>query len=300
MKLVVVGAAGLLGQKLVEAATTSGHTVIPFDLASGLQTSAGPVHPLDITYAVEVSAAIRPIDPVWILNTAAFTGVDASEANEEKVRAVNVEGVRNLLAAAAATGARLLTLSTDYVFDGRRGPYDENAPRNPLGVYGASKAEMEDIVEEDSGPHLVVRTMVLYGSAPKIRTNFALWVLRQLRAEEEIRVVTDQMGNPTLAADLARLLLAMIEQGGAGLYHVAGADRVSRYEFARVLAGAFGLDEQKILPVTTQELGQQADRPLASGFVLEGLRRDFDLHPLGLEASLEHFRQEVEQYGDGT
>lgn len=300
MKLVVVGAAGLLGQKLVEAATASGHTVIPFDLASGLPTLAGLVHPLDITDAGEVSAAIRPTDPAWILNTAAFTGVDASEANEEKVRAVNVDGVRNLLKAAAATGARLMTLSTDYVFDGRRGPYDENAPRNPLGVYGASKAEMEDIVEKDGGPHLVVRTMVLYGTAPKIRTNFALWVLRQLRAEEEIRVVTDQMGNPTLAADLARLLLAMIEQGGAGLYHVAGADRVSRHEFARILAGAFGFDERKILPVTTQELGQQADRPLASGFVLEGLRRDFGLQPLGLEASMEQFRQEVERYGDGT
>ncbi|MCK4771311.1 MAG: SDR family oxidoreductase [Candidatus Latescibacteria bacterium] len=299
MRLAVVGAAGLLGQKLFEAATVAGHEVAPFDLDTGIQTPAGPISPLDITDAGAVMAAMEGLGPDWVLNTAAFTAVDASEANQERVRAVNVGGVANILSATDATGTRLVTLSTDYVFDGRNGPYTEDAPRRPLGVYGASKAEMEDIVVKDGGRHLVIRTMVLYGAASGIRTNFALWVVQKLRAGEKIRVVTDQMGNPTLASDLARMILTMVEHGGAGLYHAAGADRVSRYEFAVRAARIFGLDGDKIIPVTTGELGQEADRPLESGFVLDRLRSDFGIQPAGLDESLALFREEVEKYGDG-
>jgi dTDP-4-dehydrorhamnose reductase len=206
--------------------------------------------------------------------------------------------VENLLAAASAAECRLLTLSTDYVFDGRAGPYEEDDERNPLGVYGASKAAMEDAVISRGGSHLIVRTMVLYGAAPGVRTNFGLWVLENLRAAREMTIVTDQIGNPTLAADLARLLLEMMERGAAGTWHVAGRDRVSRFDFAVALARTFGLDENLITPVRTAELGQAADRPLESGFTLRRLREDLQLEPLGLEAGLALFRAEVERYGD--
>ena len=298
MNLAVTGAAGLLGQKLGERAAAAGHDVSRFDLVAVPQAGAGFLRHLDISNRDEVKRVIEDLAPEWVLNTAAYTAVDASEANEERVRSVNVDGVSNLLAAARGTGTRVLTLSTDYVFDGREGPYAEDVPRNPLGIYGASKAEMEDVVSENGGPHLVVRTMVLYGAAPGVRTNFGLWVLQKLQAGEEVRAVTDQIGNPTLASDLARVLIEMVEQSGSGLYNAVGADRVSRYEFAVRLADTFGLDKGRIIPVTTGELGQDADRPLESGFILDRLREDFGIEPLDLERSLEIFKREAEEYGD--
>jgi dTDP-4-dehydrorhamnose reductase len=297
MKLAVIGAAGLLGQKLVETGVRAGHQVIPLDLVEGLQTAGGVVQPLDLTDVESVRNVMESSQPDWIMNAAAYTMVDASEDQKSLAHAVNVTGVRNLLESADRTGARLCALSTDYVFDGRAGPYAETAPRNPLGAYGATKAEMEELVAESPGSHLVARSMVLYGAASRVRTNFALWVVESLMEGKRIRVVIDQMGNPTLAADLARLLIEMVEQRATGLYHVAGADWVSRYEFAGALAERFGLDAGAIDPVTTAELGQQADRPLRSGFVLDRLRTELGLEPLGLEESLLLFREEYERYG---
>ena len=297
MKIAVIGAAGLLGQKTVAAAVEAGHSVVPFDLVTGLDTVAGPVLPLDLTDEATVEEVVGSAGADWIVNAAAYTAVDESEGQRAKAWEVNVAGVRHLLAAADRSATRLCTLSTDYVFDGQAGPYSEADPRSPLGTYGETKAAMEDLFAGSPGAHLVVRTMVLYGAAPGVRTNFALWVIRSLLAGEPIRVVTDQIGNPTLAADLARLLLTMLEQGGRGTYHAAGADRVSRFEFARALAGAFELDEGLIEAVTTAELGQRADRPLESGFVLDRIRTDFGLEPRGLQESLAMFRGEFERYG---
>lgn len=302
MRVMVTGASGLLGQKVTAAAAAAGHETLPLDYLPGLPTEAGEVQPIDITDPEQVSARTAEFRPDWVVNTAAYTAVDDSEGAREKVHAVNVRGVAHLQAACEATGARLVTLSTDYVFDGTGGPYAEDAERSPLGVYGESKAAMEELLEASSWPSLVVRTMVLYGAARRVRTNFGLWVLEQLRAGERIRVVTDQVGNPTLASDLARLILGMMEQDGRGTYHAAGRDRVSRYTFAVEIARTFGLDEGGIEPVRTEQLGQRADRPLESGFVLDRLRRDFGLEPLGLEMGLARFAEEVERFGgsDGS
>ena len=302
MKVMVTGASGLLGQKLVVEAAGRGFEVLPLDYVHGLDTPAGPVQPVDITDPDQVGDRVRTFAPDWVVNAAAYTAVDDSEGAREKVRAVNVEGVRHLQAACRGAGARLVALSTDYVFDGTAGPYAEDAERNPLGVYGRSKAAMEEMLEASGWPALVVRTMVLYGAAPGVRTNFGLWVVKSLRAGERIRVVTDQLGNPTLASDLARLILGMAEQDGAGTFHAAGRDRVSRYEFAVRIARSFDLDPDRIEPVTTEELGQRADRPLESGLVMDRLRKDFGLEPLGLDASLERFAAEVERFGgiDGS
>ncbi len=299
MRLAVTGAAGLLGQKMVEAAVAEGFQVFPFDMVGSPETAAGPIRELDITRGADVTEEIGSCGPDWIVNTAAYTAVDESEGDARRVHEVNVGGVENLLVAASLSGCRLLTLSTDYVFDGREGPYEEDDLRNPLGIYGASKAAMEDAVRDDGGSHLIARTMVLYGAAQGVRTNFGLWVVQNLRVGNEIRTVTDQIGNSTLASDLARLLIEMMARGGNGTYHVTGGERVSRYEFAVALAQTFGLDENLIQPVRTDELGQAADRPLESGFTLRKLRADFGLEPLGLTASLESFREEVELHGDG-
>ncbi len=299
MKLAVTGAAGLLGQKLVEQALKAGHEVIPFDLDPTVPVPFGTIIPLDITDAGAVGAVMDECRPDWVVNAAAYTAVDASEEAEARVLAVNVEGVRNLLQSAGEISARVITLSTDYVFDGREGPYRENAAMNPLGVYGRSKADMEQAVHEAGGGHLIARTMVLYGAAPGVRRNFGLWVLQNLRAGEPIRAVTDQMGNPTLASDLARLLIAIAAQDGSGICHVAGADRVSRYDFALALADEFGLDRGLIEPALTSDLGQAAERPLESGFVLDTLETEFGLRSLGLRAGLELFHAEVDAYGDG-
>ncbi len=294
MRLVVLGAAGLLGRKLVAAGAAAGHEVHPFDARAGEETPAGPIRSIEITDPSGLKKALQPVDPEWVLNAAAFTAVDDSEERRDLAWKINVDAVGYLLGVCHALHARLLTLSTDYVFDGRSGPYAEDVSREPLGFYGRTKAAMEDLVIHDGGPHLIVRTMVLYGAEPNVRPNFATWLLGRLRSGEPTPIVTDQLGNPTLAADLARMLVQMVARDGRGLYHAAGADRVSRYDFATALARTFGLDPALLQAVTTEELGQAADRPLASGFVLDKIRKDFRLEPLGLDASLTAFREEVE------
>ncbi|MFC1499701.1 SDR family oxidoreductase [Candidatus Zixiibacteriota bacterium] len=295
----MTGAAGLLGQKVVETAVARGFTVFGFDVVGSTGIAERPIEALDITSAPDVMEQIGLCAPDWIVNTAAYTAVDESEDDSRRVHDVNVGGVENLLVASSVHKSRLLVLSTDYVFDGEDGPYEEDDQRNPLGTYGVSKAAMEDAVRNDGGPHLIARTMVLFGAAPGVRRNFGLWVLQNLLEGETIRTVTDQMGNPTLASDLAGMLIGMMLQGGSGTYHVAGSDRISRYQFAVALALTFGLNENLIQPVSTDELGQSASRPLESGFTLSKLRADFGIEPLSLTASLESFRKEVELHGDG-
>jgi len=300
MKVAITGAAGLLGQKCVDQALRAGHEVIPFDVDDTVAVPFGQLLALDITDRAAVRSMMATFRPDLVINTAAYTAVDSSEEADEQVFAVNVEGVRNLVRAGNEYRVRVTALSTDYVFDGRAGPYREEAPINPLGVYGRSKAEMEKLIREEGGEHLIARTMVLYGAAPGVRKNFGLWVLQNLKSGDPIRAVTDQMGNPTLASDLARMLIDLAARGISGTCHVAGADWVSRYDFALALADEFGLDRELITPVVTAELGQAAERPLDSGFILDKLVHDFGVRSLGLEEGLRLFRAEVEEYGDGA
>lgn len=269
-RILITGSNGLLGQKLTvllsrgsdyELLLTSKHESSVFE-EEELQ-----YRQLDITNRNDVRRVVDDFQPDVIINTAAITNVDQCETVRQLAWNVNVKGVENLAIAAKFVGAKIIQLSTDYVFDGKNGPYDEEARPNPLSYYGRTKLASENVLRMSEIPFTIVRTMVLYGVAPRIKVNFVLWLIHELELGKPVRVVDDQFCNPTLADDLAYAILKIIAFEREGIYHIAGAELLSRYEFAVKLAKHFGLEKKLITPVKTITLKQTAPRPLRSGFI---------------------------------
>jgi len=232
--------------------------------------------PCDITKWDQVKTTVGSYRPRFIVNAAAFTDVDGNEREPEKARRVNTEGVEHLVSAGEEVGARVVQLSTDYVFDGTAGPYLEYDETAPLNVYGRTKLDAERLVLE-SGHHLVIRANVLYGPDNESPASFVRWVANSLKAGKAIRVVDDQINNPTLTTHLAEAIRKAIDGEAMGLYHYGGLEFASRYEFALKIARHFNLPDGGITPISTAELGQQAPRPLKSGLICSKMKMDLNV-----------------------
>jgi dTDP-4-dehydrorhamnose reductase len=235
---------------------------------------------LDMGDREAVHAAAQELPPTVILNPAAMTNVDACETQRTQAWRANADGPRWLAEVAREHSARLLHVSTDYVFPGdetQPGPYREDDPTRPVNYYGETKLAGERAVTEvcvGQTPYLIARTALVYGLVPGGRTNFITWLSRELRAGRRVRIVRDQFNTPTLADDLATLLLWLAEQGATGIYHAAGPDLVGRHEWALAIAERFQLNTSLIDWVTTDELAQPAPRPRLSGLRCERMTQD--------------------------
>jgi dTDP-4-dehydrorhamnose reductase len=259
VKIIVTGSAGMLGRDLMERLAGAHFTAV------GL-TSAE----LDITRATEVSACMVDTHPDLVINCAAYTDVDGCESNRETAMAVNAEGVANLARVSRGIGARLVQVSTDYVFDGAKGsPYLEDDQTNPLSVYGQSKLLGEKNAATNPD-HLIVRTQWLYGLQG---TNFVETMLRLGTEKECLTVVDDQIGSPTWTVDLSRAILALLARGCRGTYHAANAGFCSWNEFARAIFQKAGLGV-RVDAMTTEQLNRPARRPLYSTLDCSKLERD--------------------------
>jgi dTDP-4-dehydrorhamnose reductase len=258
MRLLVTGAAGMLGRDVVAAAGDAGHEVAALARAE-----------LDITDPDAVRAAIGAARPDAVINCAAWTDVDGAEAAEAAATAVNGAGARDLAAAAAEANAHLIQVSSDYVFDGRAStPYPEDAPTGPRSAYGRSKLAGEHAVTAAGGRAAIVRSAWLFGPHGK---NF-VDTMRRLGAErEEIAVVDDQVGCPTYTGHLAPALIQIAERGLTGVLHLAGGGSCSWFELAVATFEEAGINCQ-VKPQSTAELGRPAPRPAFS--VLASTRDD--------------------------
>lgn len=249
MRILVTGANGMLGRDLQAA------------LAGREVTALGRTE-LDITDADAVSAAVAGHDVV--VNTAAYTAVDDAESHEDAAYAVNATGPANLARAAARHGARLVTISTDYVFDGlATEPYAEDAPRHPVSAYGRTKAAGEELAlaAYPDGTY-VVRTAWLYGQHGP---NFAKTMLRLAETKDAWDVVDDQIGQPTWTGDLAAKLVELIDADApAGVYHGTSSGRTSWFGFARAVLEEAGLDPERIRPRDSAAFVRPAPRPAFS------------------------------------
>lgn len=273
----VVGASGVLGAKLVEQALeqTDGavyaytHGVVPHIPAAA--SSRVTWQPLEFAESSTISDIFARGRPDIVFNSAAMTNVDTCEVRHDEALAANATGPQHLAESCVRQGIRLIQVSTDYVFpgdDAQPGPYLEDAPVGPVNYYGVTKLEGERAVERICGtrsPWLIARTALVYGHIPGGRTNFVKWLSEELRAGRRVKVVTDQFNTPTLADDLASALLHLAQAGGEGIVHIAGPDLLSRYEWARIIASSYGLDEGLIDATSTAQLNQPARRPLRSG-----------------------------------
>jgi len=297
-KVLVTGSNGLLGTKLIQRLLRDG-AAEPLAASRGACANAYlgafPVWQVDVTDADAVERALDEARPDLVVHTAAMTDVDACEYRRDEAWATNVDGTANVARACVARGIHLVHVSTEYVFDGRDGPYSEDDPTNPLGWYAKTKRASELAVAEAGGSWSVARTTVLYGYAPHVRANFVLWLLGKLRAGERAPIVDDQVGSPTLADNLAEMLLALGLARAPGIYHTVGATILPRDEFARLIAEAFGLDAGLIAPISTASLHQPAPRPLRAGLKVDRFRRAFPNVPvLSAREGLRLLREQLE------
>jgi len=294
-RVLIVGANGLVGQKLTEIFSNDRN----FDLlisarqseAYNKAASFGYVQ-LDATNLAAVKELVWNFSPEVIINAAAYTDVDGCEREKELSWKANVTAVENLITASRLVGARVVHISTDYVFDGKAGPYDETATPNPLSYYGKEKLASENAVRASGENWAIVRTMVVYGVAPKVKKNFAIWLVQELKKGNRVNIVCDQFGNTTLADDLARGIYELVRQNKRGLYHIAGSDILSRFEFAQKLAKEFGFDTSLIHPIRTAELNQLAVRPLQSGLITLKAQAELGITFLSSEESLKKFKEQ--------
>ena len=295
-RVVITGSNGLLGQKITELLSQS--QAYSLHLTSSqeepvVRSDQTPYTRMDITDRGQVTKVIDELQPDTIINTAAVTNVDLCETNRESAWRVNVNGVENLVHAGKLAGSHIIQLSTDYIFDGKGGPYSEGDRPNPLSYYGRTKLAAENLLRTSNIRHTIVRTMVLYGQARKVKPNFALWVIRELQEERLIKVVSDQVGSPTFVDDLAYGIVKILELKKSGIYNISGPEVVSRYDFARDIARIFKYDTRLITPVKTSDLRQPAARPLKSGFIILKAQVDLNLSMSGLENGLLILRNQL-------
>lgn len=237
----------MLGHDLVRAAQLTNHDV-----------TATTRPELDVTDRASVERAMRLARPDAVINCAAYTDVDGAEREPEAAMRVNADGARNVAAAAAAEGASVVYLSSDYVFDGRKdSAYVESDEPNPLSSYGASKLAGEIDTAVVNPRHYIVRSSWLFGAAGR---NFAATMLDLGERESQVVVVRDQVGSPTYTAHLAEGLVRLIDTGAYGLYHMAAGGQCSWYDFAVAIFDRSGSD-CRVLSTTTDELGRPAPRP---------------------------------------
>ena len=288
MSIFLTGGSGLLGSKIAEIALKE-HEV--FAGYCHNKPEFGEPVKFDLDKDTDLGV-IYEIKPEVIIHTAALTNVDECETNKELAYKINAEGTKKVAEIAKELGSFLIYVSTDYVFSGDKGKYKEEDEPNPIDYYGYTKLLGEKYCE------CIARPCVIYGAKPASgKVNFALWLMNNLRNEEEVKIVTDQFITPTLNTNLAKMLLGVAERELKGIFHLAGATRVSRYDFALRIAKEFELDESLITPSRMAEMKWIASRPKDSSLDTSKASKYLKEKPYDLDKALENLKGELKNKG---
>jgi dTDP-4-dehydrorhamnose reductase len=249
MRVTIFGATGLLGKPLLRAWAQNS----PADEVTGLSSKDA-----DLRDAAQVSDVVKRTKPDWIVLSAAYTDVDGCESNQQQAMDVNCHGAVRVVQAAKETGARLLFVSTDYVFDGTgTAPYETSHPRAPRSIYGRSKAEAEVLISQLLPECCIVRTAWLFGPDGKC---FPDTILKLATSKPKLEVVNDQRGSPTYAPDLAEAIRQLCHAGAKGIVHATNRGECTWFEFAREIVRSAGLTTP-VLPTTSDKFVRPAERP---------------------------------------
>jgi dTDP-4-dehydrorhamnose reductase len=246
---------------------------------------------MDITNLEEAKHVITEAKPDMVVHAAAETDVDKCESSRTEAWRVNVEGTRHIAEACNAIGAKMIFISTDYVFDGEKGSYTEEDAVNPISYYGLTKLAGEELVKENCRDYVIVRASVLYGWHPW-KLNFATWVIGSLKRGRQISVVEDHYSSPTLSDNLGEAILKIVEKSIRGIYHTAGSERISKYEFALKIAEVFELDKTLIKPIKMRDLKVWiARRPRDSSLCVDKARRELEVKLLNVVEGLREMKE---------
>ncbi|HYV99926.1 MAG TPA: dTDP-4-dehydrorhamnose reductase [Candidatus Acidoferrum sp.] len=287
MKLLVTGGSGLLGGSIVRQAISCDHEVCA-TFHTHHPSQPGFVN-INLTEPDSVKELIRKEKPEVIIHSAALTDVDFCERDPEAALQINGFATANLSRICKQTRRFLIYVSTDYVFDGSIGNYDESAIANPINAYGASKLIGEEQVASHCDDFCIVRTSVVYGWGREYRPNFATRLYESLKLGQKTAVVADQYASPTLNTQLARMLLEVAEHRLNGTLHLTGDQRVGRYEFAVQLAEKFNFDARLIEAIQASSSQWIARRPRDSSLNVSKARNELRNKPVNLAKALDEF-----------
>jgi dTDP-4-dehydrorhamnose reductase len=296
--VLVTGANGLVGSRVVARLAQAGQPVIASARGARREAIADlsgvEYVETDLAHAGSLRDAIERSGPGAIVHCGARTDVDACEADPPQAWAVNVSATAEAALAARTVGARLVALSTDYVFDGEAGrSYVEEDRPNPRGAYARTKRAGEEAALGAARDVAVCRVAVVYSGRKGAKTTFAVTAADSLRAGKQVKAFTDQVVSPTLADNAAEMVIGVHRSGAQGLFHCAGATEVSRLDFCRALARKLGADEALIVPVQLADLQLPAPRPLKCGLRVDKLKQLLgESVPLPLEDALDRFLEE--------
>jgi dTDP-4-dehydrorhamnose reductase len=289
MKIVVTGANGLLGQKLVNLLQASKDIQLIATARNqpSIPITNGTFQILDIENKEQVYALMNKTKPDVLVNTAAMTQVDDCELHREKCWKANVNSVEYLVDACRATNTHLIHISTDFIFDGTHGPLAEDEKPSPVNFYGESKLAAEKVIQTSDISWAILRTVLVYGITPGMsRSNIVLWVKKSLEQGKTIQVVNDQWRTPTLAEDLAQGCYLAAKKIASGIFHISGKDFMSPYDIAIKTADFFKLDKSLIRATDSNQFKQPAQRPLTTGFIIEKARKELGYEPHSFEEGL--------------
>jgi dTDP-4-dehydrorhamnose reductase len=282
MKVLVTGAGGLLGSKIVDKLATD-YTVYKTHASHPFYQDSMR---MDITNENEVRQVFSQVMPDVVVHTAAETNVDKCENMRESAWRVNADGTRILAEACNKANTKMMYISTDYVFDGEKGYYTEEDEPNPVNYYGLTKLMGERNVEKLCESFAILRTSVLYGTHPK-KPNFVKWVIAALAQGNPLNVVEDHYNSPTLADNLAEVIIEAVKTRIRGVYHASGSERISRYDLALKAAEAFNFDATLVRPIRMSEVKAWiAKRPKDSSLCADEIQREIGVKLLDVTQGL--------------
>jgi len=289
--LVVSGASGLLGASVLRSAREEGwdKDVVGLCHQHVLRDPALRIARVDLTDSVATRNLLSDLRPDAIVHCAAATDVDWCEANPEAAEAINVGASGVSAEIAASCNARFVYVSTDSVFDGKRGGYDETDEPAPVNVYARSKLAGEREILRCNPSSTIVRVNI-YGWNAQNKESLAEWILRRLEKGREVLGFTDVFFNPLLANDLAATVFAILQRELTGLYHVVGSERITKFEFARRVAATFGFDPARITPCQVKDMNLKAERPLDVSLNTEKISRALGRSMPNVDSGLRTFR----------
>lgn len=305
MRVLVIGS-GQTGRKLINYARQQ-HEVYGTYFSRKPSAEFGTPIQLDKTRREEVLSTFEKIRPEVVVDTATLPGTEYMEAptHREATWNLNVRGTEYLIDGCRRYGTLFIFVSTDYVFDGGRGNYLEEDPPNPINHYGRTKAEAERLIQKTWERHLIIRPSLIYSWDPELlrvegwarNPSFAMWLINELRQKKRVQVISDLYSSPTLADNLASIILELAERGNTGMYHVAGRTPLSRFEFASKIAEHMGFDVGLIQPAPSSQFRYTAPRPRNTSLNVDKAARVLTSQPLNIDQALAVLQRQAEDAG---
>ena len=290
MKFLVTGSAGLVGQNVVRDLVKQNYEV--YSIYHDDKPIDGIPINLDLTDFEKIKQILRKIKPDIIIHLAAMTNVDLCETEKELAHTLNAKSTETLAKEAAKINAFFVYVSTDYVFDGQKGMKNEEDIPNPLGYYGKTKLEGEMSLNNLASSWAIARTSTPFGIHSK-KKSFPTWVKENLDSNKEIKVLTDQYTSPTYVPNLSKMIIEVALKQINGIIHLAGSTRISRYDFAIMIAEKLGLDKALLVKAITEDMNWKAQRPKDSSLDVTKATEILNEKPMNIDQSLELFLLEL-------